>query len=147
MPLRSPTDSAAPVTDPPSGSRAESSRPDSLADAPGPEPLKSSVADLLDVHGGYVLLAAGGGLIAVACLFAGRPEVAPTFAVFGAILLILGAFYSRIEGSVEATKDGVRAVVRAAQRQAREQSIPDEAFPALLDETAAAFKPQDTPVG
>jgi hypothetical protein len=90
-------------------------------------PLKSRIADSLDVHGGVVLLASGIGLIALACVFADKTAVASIFAVFGALLMILGGFYSRIEGNLEATKEGVKMTVRSVQRRARALGLPPEA--------------------
>lgn len=96
-------------------------------------PLKSRWADWLDVHGGFVLLVGGFGLITLACVFAGSPAIAPVFAVFGAVLLLCAAFYSRIEGSLSANSEGVRFGVRAAQRAAQERDLPPEAeYQAIL---------------
>jgi hypothetical protein len=101
-----------------------------------PQPaLKSRAADALDVHGGFVLLLGGVALIVLACVFASTPAVAPIFAVSGASLLVLSAFYSRIEGNVQATKDGVKAAVRAAQRKSEEVDLPASLLPEALDRT------------
>jgi hypothetical protein len=95
--------------------------------------LKSRLADSLDVHGGVVLLASGIALIALACVFANKTAVASIFAVFGAVLMILAAFYSRIEGNVEATKEGVKMTVRSVQRKARALGLPPEAEEDAID--------------
>lgn len=97
--------------------------------------LKSGAADALDVHGGYVLLLGGVALIALACVFAKRAAVAPIFAISGVSLIILGAFYSRIEGNVQATKDGVKAAVRAAQRKSEEFDLPPSLVPEVIERT------------
>jgi hypothetical protein len=96
-------------------------------------PKRERIADGLEINGGIVLLAGGIALIILACVFASEPTVAPVFAVFGASMLILGAFYSRIEGDVEATRKGVKATVRAVRRRAREQNLPDEIADEALD--------------
>jgi len=79
--------------------------------------LKSRAANQLDLLGGFVLLSGAVAFIVLACVFADKAAVAPIFAVSGATLGILAAFYSRIEGNIEATKVGVKAAVRAAQRK------------------------------
>jgi hypothetical protein len=56
--------------------------------------------------------------------------VAPIFATFGCGLLMLAAFYSRIEGRVEASRRGFAAAVGAAQRISRAEGLP----PALQEE-------------
>jgi energy-converting hydrogenase Eha subunit C len=88
--------------------------------------LKSRPADWLDVHGGFVLLLCGFVLVAVACIFADKTAVAPIFASFGAVLFILAAFYSRIDGVVQATSRGIGIAVKEAQRLSREQNLPPE---------------------
>jgi energy-converting hydrogenase Eha subunit C len=88
--------------------------------------LKSGPADWLDVHGGFVLLLCGFVLVAAACVFADKAAVAPIFAVFGAVLFILAAFYSRIDGVVQATSRGVGIAVKEAQRLSREQELPPD---------------------
>ena len=82
--------------------------------------LKSRQADWLDVHGGFVLLLGGCVLIALAGLLADHVAVAPIFATFGCGLLLFAAFYSRIEGRVEASRRGFAAAVGAAQRLSRD---------------------------
>lgn len=44
-----------------------------------------------------------------------------------------GAFYSRIEGDLEATREGVKATVRAVRRRAREQNLSSEIADEALD--------------
>ncbi len=96
-------------------------------DAEMPPPLlKSAAADWLDVNGGLVLLVGGSALIALACVFSNKATVAPVFGTFGGVLFILGSFYSRIEGRVEAGKDGVVIAVRKAQQFAREEDLSAE---------------------
>jgi hypothetical protein len=89
-------------------------------------PSQPSAADLLEVNGGFVLFGGGLVLIVLACVFADQATIAPVFAVFGAVLLILATFYSRIEGPVQATKDGVEFTVKATRRLSREQDLPAE---------------------
>ncbi len=91
-----------------------------------PDTKRTRIADGLETNGGIVLLVGGTALIVLACVFASEPTVAPVFAVFGASMLILGAFYSRIEGVVEATREGVKTTVRAIRRRAREQNLSNE---------------------
>jgi hypothetical protein len=93
-------------------------------------PLKSPQADWLDVHGGFVLLGGGILMIALACLFSAEVAIAPIFATFGCGLFVFAAFYSRIEGRVEANKQGFAAAVGAAQRLSRSHGLP----PDLQDE-------------
>ena len=91
-----------------------------------PDTKRTRIADGLEINGGIVLLVGGTALIVLACVFASEPTVAPVFAVFGASMLILGAFYSRIEGDVEATREGGKTTVRAIRRRAREQNLSNE---------------------
>ena len=98
-----------------------------------PDTKRTRIADGLEISGGIVLLVGGVVLIVLACVFASEPTVAPVFAVFGASMLILGAFYSRIEGDVEATREGVKATVRAVRRRALEQNVPNEIADEALD--------------
>ncbi len=93
--------------------------------------LKSKPADWLDVHGGFILLTGGAAMIALACLLADEVAVAPIFATFGCGLFVLAAFYSRIEGRVEASRQGFAAAVGAAQRLSRDRN-----FPSALQEEA-----------
>lgn len=88
--------------------------------------LKSRQADWLDVHGGYVLLAGGLMMIGIAILLADEVAVAPIFTTFGCGLVVLAAFYSRIEGPVKATRQGVAAAVGAAQRLSQDRGFPAE---------------------
>lgn len=106
-------------------------RSDSSKSPPGPK--RSRFADGLEINGGIVLLAGGVALIVLACVFASEATIAPVFAVFGASMLILGAFYSRIEGDLEATREGVKATVRAVRRRAREQNLSSEIADEALD--------------
>lgn len=93
----------------------------------------------LEQHAGFVLIAGGAALIALAAVLADRPAVAPIFALFGSAMLILGCFYSRIEGRMEATKDGVRAVIREIERLTDEQDLPPEAVPDAIDAALEAY--------
>lgn len=71
--------------------------------------------------------------MAVAAALADRPAVAPIFAIFGCCLLVLGSFYSRIEGGVEATREGVRTVVREIDRMAEEHRLSPSVVPDLIE--------------
>jgi hypothetical protein len=121
-----------------------------IAELPMP-PLKSPAADWLDVHGGFVLLGGGLVLIGLACVFSEHSAVAPVFAVFGSVLLVLAAFYSRIEGPVQATSDGVAIAVRGVQRLARERDLSADEQVELVEQAvegaerleAPRRKPQD----
>lgn len=93
--------------------------------------LASRGAYLLEQNAGYVLIFAGVAFAVIAAL-SDSVAVAVVFAGFGAVMIILGCFSSRIEGDIEATKDGVRAVVREIERVAHENEIPKDA---LLDAT------------
>jgi hypothetical protein len=95
------------------------------------------VADELEANGGLVLLGAGVALIVLACLFAQQATVAPIFAGFGAVMLILGAFYPRIEGNVEASREGLRTTVQALRRRAREEELPADVADEALDRALA----------
>ena len=74
----------------------------------------------------------GGGLIALSVWQADMPAVAPLLVVFGAAMIILGAFYARIEGNVEASRGGVKAVVREVERVASDQDLAVDEFADLL---------------
>ena len=100
---------------------------------PDPDTRPARIADGLEINGGIVLLASGIVLVVLACVFASEATIAPIFAVSGPSMLILGAFYSRIEGDIEATREGVKATVRALRRRAREQNLPDEIADEALD--------------
>jgi hypothetical protein len=130
-----------------SEARGEIADQDSSSRPPNPieptlatAPLKSPAANLLEVHGGFVLLLIGVGLIVLACLFADKATVAPIFAAFGAVLIILAAFYSRIEGNLAATKDGVRATVRAAQRKSHERELSSDLTAEAVSRAVDALK-------
>jgi hypothetical protein len=87
-----------------------------------------------------VLLAGGVGLTALACVFSDKTGVAPVFAAFGAVLVILAAFYSRIEGRVQATRDGIAFAVRAARRGAEEQGLPPDEEAEAIERTIGRFE-------
>ena len=101
------------------------------AEAKGPPASKA--AAWLEQHGGYVLLVCGATLCGLATLTANRPAVAPIFAAFGCGLIVLGCFYSRIEGGVEASRDGVKTVVREIDRLAGERNVPADLLPAMIE--------------
>jgi len=88
--------------------------------------LRSTPADQLDVHGGFVVLGGGLVLTALACVFAGEATVAPIFAVLGPALIVIGAFYSRIKGPLQAGRGGFSFAVDAAQRLAQEKGYPPD---------------------
>jgi hypothetical protein len=79
-------------------------------------------------------------LIALAALLADQPAVAPLFVVFGAACVILGCFYSRISGDVEATKEGVRMVVSEIERR----GVPPEDIPQVLEEALDEYTPSSS---
>jgi hypothetical protein len=95
----------------------------------------------LETHSGFVLIASGISLIVLAAVFADKPAVAPLFVVFGAAMIILGAFSTRLEGNFEATKDGVRAVLRGVERAAADAQLGAEDFRALLLEALDQWHP------
>jgi hypothetical protein len=71
----------------------EELRPD---ETPGPAPPASLLAfPIPDPVAGYVLLAAGAALVGLATWRADEPAVAPIFALLGAAMLILSAFFIR----------------------------------------------------
>jgi hypothetical protein len=80
-------------------------------------------------------------LVGLAVWKADRPAVAPLLVVFGAAMFLLGAFYPRIEASVEATKDGVKAVVREVERVALEQGLSSDEFAEFLTLALERFQP------
>jgi hypothetical protein len=116
----------------------ESDHPESPpAERPAPPlPLQSWLANQLDIHGGVLLILCGFGLIALACVFASKPAVAPIFAAFGCVLVILGAFYSRIEGRLQAGRQGVSLLVREAQRLSIERGDPPEVTAEVVEKAA-----------
>jgi hypothetical protein len=101
----------------------------------------SRTASWLEQQAGFVLIAAGAALIALGAVLAERPAVAPLLVVFGAGMVTLGCFYSRIEGALEASKDGIRTVVREIDRLADEKDIPAEAVPELIEEAIDLYEP------
>lgn len=106
------------------------------SDALEPEPrhrVASRGGGGVEARGDYLLLVGGCGLVVLACVFRGSPPIAPVFGVLGPILFVLGAFYARIEGPIEATKDGVRLVVRATTSRARELRFPDDLTEEAVD--------------
>jgi hypothetical protein len=102
----------------------------------GDRQLRSRAANELDVHGGFVLIGGGVGLVALACIFASQATVAPIFAVFGATLLVIGAFYSRIKGPLRAGRDGFSFTVDEAQRLALERDYPPDIIEQIPDRVA-----------
>jgi len=89
--------------------------------------LGSKPADYLDINGGLVLFVVGIALIIGSGLLANHQAVAPFFVSFGSILVILGAFYSRIEGRLDAGKGGIKTVVASVRKQAREAALSPQA--------------------
>jgi hypothetical protein len=104
--------------------------------------VPSRAARWLEHHGGYVLVAAGCVLVGLGVWRADKPAVAPILVLFGAAMILLGAFYSRIEGSVEATKDGVKAVVREVERVAMDQGLSPDEFAQLLTLALDRYTPE-----
>jgi hypothetical protein len=102
----------------------------------GERQLRSTLANQLDVHGGFVLLGGGIALIALACVFASQATIAPVFAVFGSTLLVIGSFYSRIKGPLQAGRGGFSFAVDEAQRMAREEGYPPDITERIPDRVA-----------
>jgi hypothetical protein len=102
----------------------------------------STSARWLEQHAGFVLIATGAGLIALAAIFRGTPAVAPMFGLFGSVMVILGCFASRIEGDIEVSKDGLRTVVREIERLRSEEGLPAESVPALLEDAIDRYEPR-----
>jgi len=94
--------------------------------------LASRSARRLEQLGGFLLLLAGAALVGLGIWRADKPAVAPLLIVFGAGMILLGAFYSRIEGNIEATKDGIKAVVREVERVAVASDLSSDEFAVLL---------------
>jgi hypothetical protein len=105
------------------------------------ETLPSRLAEGIELHGGLILIAGGAVLIALACLFSRRAAVAPIFASFGSIAFVLGVFYSRIEGRMEASRSGMVATVRAVRRRAREEDLPVDVTEAAVDLAVSGLTP------
>lgn len=99
---------------------------------PPPSVPRSKAARWLEQHAGYVLIVIGVTMLIGAALLADKPAVAPIFAAFGAGLVVLGCFSSRIEGNLEATRDGVKAVVRAVEMVAIEEDLSPHEFADVL---------------
>lgn len=57
-------------------------------------------------RGGWLLAAAGTGLIALAAVFASKASVAPIFAVGGIALMVLGVVRPRVQGKFEFSATG-----------------------------------------
>ncbi len=116
------------------------------------EPVTSGVRSAqvraeLEQLGGGVLIVAGVALTVLAAFFADNAVLAPIWAVLGASLIVLGCFSSRIEGGVEASRDGVKFIVRAIERVFRENRLMGDDEPsgrevlALIADSADLFEP------
>jgi hypothetical protein len=81
-------------------------------------------------------------VIALAAILADKPAVAPIFAIMGVGMIVLGAFFSRIEGGIEATRDGVKAVVREIERLTADRELPAEDFVDLIDTALDHYDPR-----
>ena len=57
-------------------------------------------------------------------------------------MIILGCFYSRIEGPLEASNDGGKTVVREMERLSSKEGIPPEAVPLLIEEAIDRWEPR-----
>jgi hypothetical protein len=105
-----------------------------------PEPSnsrRSQMTDVLDMYGTLILWLCGAGLVALACVFADKPAVAPIFGVFGAGMIILAVFRSRIEGRVKGGAQGVEAAVRGAKEQSSEEQLPPNVTVEVMERAAA----------
>jgi len=86
----------------------------------------SPAARWLEQNAGYILVIAGIVFGALGFI-AGDTPIAAIFAGFGAGMIILGCFSSRISGDLVATRDGVRAAISEIERVASENRVPPEA--------------------
>jgi hypothetical protein len=88
-----------------------------------------------------VLVGIGSALVGLAVWRSDKPAVAPLLVVFGAGMILLGAFYARIEGSIEATRDGIKAVVQEVERVAVDRDLSRDDFAELLALALDRYEP------
>src|SRR4051794_3194322 len=62
----------------------------------------------MDEAGGWILIFFGLAIVALACVFADEPTIAPIFAFLGVASVVLGALFRRLE-DVELTSKGLKA--------------------------------------
>ena len=81
-----------------------------------------------------MLVGLGIALIALASVFRDAQTVAPVFAFMGVVAVVLGVFFSRLEGELQVGVTQVKAFLRDAQRLVeREDLEPDELRDVLQD--------------
>jgi hypothetical protein len=93
--------------------------------------LMTHLENALEAPGRIILWLSGAGLIALACLFAANATIAPIFAAFGAGIIVLTAFYSRVDGQAKVSARSVELTLAAALAGARERNLPSDELPAV----------------
>lgn len=93
----------------------------------------------LEQYGGFVLIVVGTLGLGLAGLRSDQPAIAPLLVVFGAAMVILGAFYSRIVGSVEASRDGVRIVINEIAGFAEERGLSAKQTTVLIEQALSRY--------
>jgi hypothetical protein len=96
----------------------------------------------LEQYGGFVLIVGGAVELALATWKADKPAISPLLVIFGAGMVVLGAFYSRIAGNVEATRDGVKLVIREIDRFADEKGLSARQTTELITTAVARYRPR-----
>lgn len=95
----------------------------------------------LTVHGGWVLLASGVALVALAAV-AGS-VVAPVFAVGGIALIVLGVVLPRVVGQLEFNATGFKLFLSEIERKTRDVSKEEKAgvLDALVEDPEPTLRP------
>jgi hypothetical protein len=96
----------------------------------------------LEQYGGFVLIVGGTLVLALATWKADKPAISPLLVIFGAGMVVLGAFYSRIAGNVEATRDGVKVVIREIDRFADEKGLSAGQTTELITNAVERYQPR-----
>jgi hypothetical protein len=108
------------------------------AAAPSPSgALSRRLADALSAPGRLILWLSGAGLVALACVFAGNATIAPIFAVFGSAIIVLVAFYPRIDGQSKIDARSAELALQAALEGSRERNLPSSELPGVAGRAVA----------
>jgi hypothetical protein len=93
--------------------------------------LSVTLAEALEAPGRIILWLSGAGLVALACVFAGNVTIAPIFAFFGSAIIVLVAFYSRIDGQAKINARSAEFALQAALQGARDRNLPSSELPVV----------------
>jgi hypothetical protein len=100
----------------------------------------------LTVHGGWVLLASGVALVALAAVagsVVAGSVVAPVFAVGGIALIVLGVLHPRVAGQLEFNATGFKLFLSEIERKTRDLSKEEKAgvLDALVEDPEPTLRP------